>query len=88
MGEVLLKYKVMPESPEVDLEALEASIKNGLPAFASFQRAEALPFAFGLKVLMTTIVVEDEEGNNDKLEEYLQAFDGVQGIELAEMGRL
>lgn len=88
MGEVLIKYRLMPDGPEVDLDGLQNTLKDSLPSFASLQRAEAVPFAFGLKALVTSIVVEDEEGNNDKLEEALHAVDGVQGVELLEMGRL
>lgn len=88
MGEVLLKYRVMPDGTEVDLDELQGTIKDSLPAFAQLQRCEAKPFAFGLKALETTLVVEDEEGNNDKIEELLGALEGVQGIELMEMGRL
>ena len=88
MGEVLLKYRIMPDGPEVDLDALQADLKAGMPAFASLQNCNAVPFAFGLKALLTTVVVEDEEGNNDKLEDVLRAVEGVQGVELVEMGRL
>lgn len=88
MGEVLLKYRVMPDGTEVDLEALQSSIEASLPAFAQLQSCEAKPFAFGLKALETTMVVEDDEGNNDKVEEALTGVEGVQGIELMEMGRL
>ena len=88
MGEVFLKYRIMPDGADVDLEALEASIKGALPDFANLQGAEAKPFAFGLKALVTSLVVEDEEGNNDKVEEVLGGVEGVQGVELLEMGRL
>ena len=88
MGEVFLKYRVMPDGADIDLDALEASIKAGLPDFAELQSCAAKPFAFGLKALETSIVVEDEEGNNDKVEEALSGLDGVQGVELLEMGRL
>lgn len=88
MGEVFLKYRIMPEGADIDLEALEASIKAALPDFANLEGAEAKPFAFGLKALETRLVVEDEEGNNDKVEEALQNVEGVQGVELMEMGRL
>lgn len=88
MGEVFLKYRIMPDGVEVDLDALQASIKGALPAFAQMQKCEAKPFAFGMKCLETGFVVEDEEGNNDKLEETLAGVDGVQGVEMLEMGRL
>ncbi len=88
MGEVLIKYRVMPDGTEVDLGQLEADLKGAMPAFAKLQGCEQKPFAFGMKCLETTIVVEDEEGNNDKIEEIVSGVAGVQGVELLEMGRL
>lgn len=88
MGEVLLKYRIMPEGADVDLGELESQVSGRLPEFAQLQTAEAKPFAFGLKALEVTIVVEDEEGNNDKVEEILHGVENVQGVELVEMGRL
>lgn len=88
MGEVFLKYRIMPDGPETDLDALQGAIKDALPEFASMQKAEAKPFAFGMKAIEAGFVVEDEEGNNDKVEEVLSNVKGVQGIELMDMGRL
>ncbi len=88
MGEVFLKYRIMPEGADTDLDALQQAIKDALPEFASMQNCEAVPFAFGMKALQTGFVVEDEEGNNDKVEEILAAVEGIQGVELLEMGRL
>lgn len=88
MGEVLIQYRIMPDGPKTDLEALEETLRASMPEFAELQKCEAVPFAFGMKALMTSVVVEDEEGNSDKLEELLNAVDQVQGVELVEMGRL
>ncbi len=88
MGEVFIKYRIMPEGVEVDLDALQGSIEGALPAFAKKQSAEIKPFAFGMKCIELALAVEDEEGNNDKLEETLAGVDGIQGVELLEMGRL
>ncbi len=88
MGEVLIKYRVMPDGVEVDLDNLEGTLKTSMPAFAKLQSATQKPFAFGMKCIEATIVVEDDEGNNDKLEEILSGIEGVQGLELLDMGRL
>ncbi|MGB0653081.1 MAG: elongation factor 1-beta [Thermoplasmatota archaeon] len=88
MGEVLLIYRVMPESPEVDLEQLRTDIKAAMPDVAEVKGFEEKPFAFGLKALETTIVVADDEGNNDKVEEALMGVANVQGAELLDMGRV
>jgi elongation factor 1-beta len=88
MGEVFLKFRIMPDGPDVDVDKLQADIGAAMPEFATLQACEAKPFAFGLKALETAIIVEDEEGNSDKITNILESLNGVQGVELMEMGRL
>ncbi|MEK6985211.1 MAG: elongation factor 1-beta [Candidatus Thermoplasmatota archaeon] len=89
-GEILLKYRVMPEGLEVDLAKLEAGIAAALVAtgVARLSKAEAKPFAFGMKSLNCSIVCTDADGNNDKVEAALQGVPGAQGVEFLEAGRL
>ena len=42
MAEVLATMKIMPESPEVDLEALKVAIEEGMPKDAEFQNISDL----------------------------------------------
>lgn len=89
MGEILLKYRVMPEGLETDLAALEKAIAKAMPAgVARLSKCEAKPFAFGMKALHVAIVVQEAEGNNDKVEEALTSVPGAQGVEFLEAGRL
>ncbi len=88
MGEVLIRYRVMPDGADVDLDGLQDRLKAALPDCATAQSFDVKPFAFGLKVLETSIIIEDEEGNNDLVEDALRGLESVQGIELIEMGRL
>ena len=89
-GEILLKYRVMPEGLEVDLAKLEANIAKALTAtgIARLSKAEARPFAFGMKALTCSIVCGDADGNNDKVEAALQSVPHAQGVEFLEAGRL
>lgn len=89
MGEVLLKYRIMPEEVDTDLAQLEKNVAAALPkGIARLSKATAAPFAFGMKVLVCSIIVQDDEGNNDKVEESLQSVALSQGAEFLEMGRL
>jgi elongation factor 1-beta len=89
MGQVLLKYRVMPEGLEVDLAQLEKNIAAAMPpGVARLSKAQAVPFAFGMKALICSIVVEEAEGNNDKVEEALLNVPLAQGAEFIEAGRL
>lgn len=89
MGEVLLKYRIMPEETDTDLAQLEKNVAAALPqGIARLSKATPQPFAFGMKVLVCSIIVQDDEGNNDKVEESLQGVPLSQGAEFLEMGRL
>jgi translation elongation factor aEF-1 beta len=89
MGTAAIKYRVMPEGVEVDLEVLKASITDTVAkAGAELYGIEVVPFAFGLKALETTVMIEDKVGGGipDAVEEALGALDGVQSVEMLEMG--
>ena len=89
MGTAAIKYRVMPEGVEVDLEALQAQIATAVGgAGAELYGIDVVPFAFGLKALETTVMVEDKVGGGipDAVEEALGALDGVQSVEMLDMG--
>ena len=57
MGEVALKYRLMPESPDSDTNAIVDAIPTVIPDDASFGAHEVKPFAFGLKAIMIVIIL-------------------------------
>lgn len=87
MSDVAAILKVMPESPEIDLEALKETIKNTIDA-ESFERIEEEPIGFGLIALNVTIVVDDGEGGTEPAEEALAALDEIQSVEVTDVRRL
>ena len=87
MSDVAAILKVMPESPEIDLEALKETIKNTIEA-DSFEIIEEEPIGFGLIALNVTIVVDDGEGGTEPAEEALAALDEIQSVEVTDVRRL
>lgn len=87
MSDVAAILKVMPESPEIDLEALKETIKNTIDA-DSFEKIEEEPIGFGLIALNVTIVVDDGEGGTEPAEEALAALDEIQSVEVTDVRRL
>jgi translation elongation factor aEF-1 beta len=88
MGEVLLKYRIAPDEG-VEASSLESKVRAAIPSnLGKVSKAEVQPFVFGMKVLVASFVVQDEEGNNDKLEQILAGIPGVSGADLLDMGRL
>lgn len=87
MGKMLLKMKMMPASPETNLEeikgkATEAIAKNHGEK-VSFEEE---PIAFGLKALIAGFEL-DEKHEIDPIEEALSTIENVNSVQVADMRR-
>lgn len=89
MGDVIALVKVMPTSPEVDLERLRARIEKAIPDGVRLNGIEDKPIAFGLVALNVTVQMADEGGDRTaKLEEVLAGLEDVESAEVTDVGRL
>jgi len=82
MGSVALILKVMPESPDIDLEAMKVAMRAKVPSIQDIQEE---PIGFGLKALKVMAVVSDQGGETDALEEALSTIEGVERAEIVEL---
>ncbi|MBI3412632.1 MAG: elongation factor 1-beta [Candidatus Aenigmarchaeota archaeon] len=83
MGNVMVIFRVMPESTETDLE----KIKTELLKLGS-KKVETEPLAFGLNAVKAYFVVPDAEGGAEKLEESVKKIEGVSEAEITEVNRM
>jgi len=88
MGKVAAKIKVMPQSPDVDLDALQERLEQSLPEGAKINGFERDDVAFGLVALFPTVVVPDDSGGTDAVEESFAEVEGVESVEVDSVGRL
>lgn len=78
----------MPDAPDVDLEAVEAKVKETVENHGgTFGKAEIVPVAFGLKSLKVSVSVDESKGSPDDMETALRALDGVQSCEVISASR-
>jgi elongation factor 1-beta len=82
MGSVAVIVRVMPESPDVDLEKLKAALKKKLPGIQDIREE---PIGFGLKALKLAAVVNDAGGETDAIEQSLSEVAGVERAEIIEV---
>jgi len=82
MGSVALILKVMPESPEIDLEGLKTAMRAKVPSIQDIQEE---PIGFGLKALKVVAVVSDQGGETDAIEQALSTIEGVERAEIVEV---
>ena len=91
MGEVAIRYRVMPESMDVNLNELKEILEDKLTkntANAKIQGIEEKEIAFGLKALHVTMIMPDAAGYADGVEKTISEIKGVQSIEAIEMSLL
>jgi len=88
MGEVLIRYKITPVDADVDFERVAETYRGYLPEHGRVSRYEIKPFVFGMKMLEWTIILDDKKGGGEELEEKMRNTEGVQDIEVLEMGLL
>jgi elongation factor 1-beta len=82
MGNVALIIRIMPESPEVDLDDLKSRIKA---AIVGLHEIREEPIGFGLKALKAAVVVSDAGGESDAVEARINGLEGVERAEIVEL---
>lgn len=85
----VVTMKIMPDSPDVDLKALEVKAKEQIAIFAGEgdTRTEIEPIAFGLSALKITFVMDEALGSPDALEEPITKLKDVNSFEIVDVRR-
>lgn len=88
MGDVAAAIKVMPNSPDLDLDELQDRLEASLPEGAEVSGVDTDDVAFGLTALIPTVIVPDDEGGTEAVEEAFAGVDGVESVSVEDVGRL
>jgi len=83
MGSVIVTFKIMPESVETNLDSLEETVKKEINP----QRIERVPIAFGLNAIKIVKLVEEKEGEMERVTEKIKGIDGVREVEVLGLTR-
>ncbi|MHB8102846.1 MAG: elongation factor 1-beta [Methanosarcina sp.] len=89
MGDVAAKIKIMPESVDTDLAELKEKLKSAIPVGAELHGDIVEdPIAFGLKALIVTLIVNDQEGGTEAVEEAFAKIPGAENVQVLEAYRI
>lgn len=87
MGTALLRIKLMPASPEVDLEKIKQEAKILIEKSQGKNcRFEEEPIAFGLKAVIVSFEI-DESQELEPIEEGLRNIKNVNSAQVVDMRR-
>ena len=89
MADVIITMNIMPESPDVDLEAIKNHSLNKIKEFSGMDnyKTEEEPLAFGLKAVKIIFVMKEDKGSTDSLEEDINTIEGVNSVEVTDVRR-
>jgi elongation factor 1-beta len=74
-------FKIFPEGVEVNLNKLKKRIQSSLPTNVSIHKFEEEPIAFGLVAIIAYVLLPEENGKIDLVEDSIKAVKGVSEIE-------
>lgn len=88
MARLVARIRILPAEAESNLEAVVGTIKNSMPSGMEMKGHALEPIAFGLNALVGDFLLDDAEGQMDKLEESIRAVEGVGEIEVMNISRM
>ena len=82
MGRIVAQYELMPESTDIVLDDVTATIPKILPAGVEMIDTKIQPVAFGLMKIVLGIIIDDSvESIGTILEDALRALPGIENVE-------
>ena len=88
MGRVAVLFRLMPHGVETDMRAMGEAVRAALPSTATLRGLQIKDIAFGLKALLVSVVMNDEGGILDSVEQALAKIPHVESVEVMEEGLL
>jgi len=87
MGTILLRIKLMPSSPDVDLNKIKEQVKSVIEGnFGKNTRFDEEPIAFGLKAVIVSFDIS-EDREIEPIERKLEAIEEVSSVWVIDMRR-
>ena len=88
MGIALIKIKLMPISPEVNLEEIKEKSKEIIEKNKGMHpQFEEQPIAFGLKAVIVGFEQDENDGELEPIEEGFKKIGNVSSVEVIDMRR-
>ena len=87
MARLVVRIRILPAEAESNLEIV-SEIDKEIPASGMELKSSSMePIAFGLKAIVGDFLLDDAEGQMDKLEESIKSVEGVGEIEVTNISR-
>ena len=87
MARLVVRIRILPAEPRSDLDEVVRLLKTEIPVGIQLMAHAKEPIAFGLQAIVGDFLIEDEEGQMDRLEDSIKNTRGVGQIEVMNISR-
>ncbi|MBI2581206.1 elongation factor 1-beta [Candidatus Woesearchaeota archaeon] len=88
MATVIVTMKIMPSSPEEDLELIKSAAARLITEFGgTIGKVDVEPVAFGLKALVFMFAMSESLGDTEDVEKKIGDLDGVNSVQVTDVRR-
>ena len=84
---LVARIRILPAEADSDLDALIVGLRTKIPEGIELKAHAKEPIAFGLNAVVGDFLIEDDEGQMDKLEGSIKKIEGVGEIEVINVSR-
>jgi elongation factor 1-beta len=87
MARLVARIRILPADAEINTDDVAKAIRTAIPTGMELKAHAKEPIAFGLNALVGDFLLDDSEGQMDKLEDAIKAVQGVGEIEVVNISR-
>lgn len=87
VARLVARIKLLPTDIKVNLDSVVNKLKSSLPDGMEIKNSAKEPIAFGLNALIVDFLLDDKEGQMDKLESMVKDTEGVSEIQVMNISR-
>jgi elongation factor 1-beta len=87
MARLVARIRILPADAESNPDEVVELLKTSMPQGMELKNSSIEPIAFGLKAILGDFLLDDSEGQMDKLEESIKSVEGVGEIEVTNISR-
>ena len=84
---LVARIRILPAEADSNLDDLIVGLKTKIPEGNELKAHAKEPIAFGLHAIIGDFLIDDDEGQMDKLEDSIKKVEGVGEIEVINVSR-
>jgi elongation factor 1-beta len=84
---LVARIRILPAESDSNLDSVVTDLKDKIPKHMELKAHAKEPIAFGLNAIVGDFLINDEEGQMDKLEDSIKNIEGVGQIEVINISR-